>query len=154
GRTLVVVDNETRLQPERLAAFLGEMAITDLFVPNIVLEHLAAAVVEAKRKLGALTDIYQAGEPLTITPSLHRFFEDHPACRLHNHYGPTERHVVTAQTLPPNSRVWPVRPAIGTAIQNTRAYVLDADLEPVPVGVPGELYIAGAGLARGYLGRP
>jgi amino acid adenylation domain-containing protein len=153
-KSLVVVDNETRREPERLAKFIVEAAVTDLFVPNIVLENLAEAAVEAKCNLAALRDIYQAGEALAVTPTVRRFFENHPACRLHNHYGPTETHVVTAETLPADSKNWPVHPAIGAPIWNTRAYVLDLHLEPVPVGVPGELYIGGVGLARGYLNRP
>ena len=73
---------------------------------------------------------------------------------MHNHYGPSETHVVTALTLDEQPENWPARPSIGAPIWNTRMYVLDAGLEPVPVGVAGELYIAGAGLARGYLNRP
>jgi acyl-coenzyme A synthetase/AMP-(fatty) acid ligase len=78
----------------------------------------------------------------------------HPQCQVINGYGPTEnttftccyrvsRSVAVAHTVP-----------IGFPINNTRVYVLDADLKPAPVGVTGELYAAGAGLARGYLDRP
>ena len=90
---------------------------------------------------------------MTVTSNLQRFFEINSNCRLHNHYGPVETHVVTAGTLPRDSKTWSYNPAIGFPIWNTRAYVLDAGLEPVPIGVAGELYVAGAGLARGYLNR-
>jgi amino acid adenylation domain-containing protein len=154
GKTLIVVDSDTRLQPEKFAAFLQENAITDLFAPNVVLEYLAQAVVGAKRNLPALAHVYQAGEALTITPVVQEFFENHPACRLHNHYGPAESHVVTAQTLSANPATWPYRPTIGTPIANTRINILDRYGRPVPIGVTGEIYLGGAGLARGYLNRP
>jgi amino acid adenylation domain-containing protein/FkbM family methyltransferase len=72
--------------------------------------------------------------------------------RVYNLYGPTEDTVYSTYTL--CARGSDENPSIGSPIWNTRAYVLDAGLEPVPVGVVGELYIAGDGLARGYLNRP
>src|SRR6202030_2168085 len=70
------------------------------------------------------------------------------------HYGPSETHVVTQFTLPRDSEQWPLRPPIGRPIANTQIYILDSNLHPCPVGVPGELYIGGVSLARGYLNEP
>jgi amino acid adenylation domain-containing protein len=154
GKTLVVVDDDTQLQPDKLARFIRDAAITDLFVPNIVLEHLAKAALEAQLRVTTLSNIYQAGEALTITSVLREFFQKHPACRLHNHYGPTESHVATAVILPAAPESWPYRPVIGVPIRNVRIYILDTRGVPVPVGIPGELCVGGSGLARGYLNSP
>src|SRR5262249_36690178 len=87
-----------------------------------------------------------------------RFFEKLPGVELHNLYGPTEAAIdVTAWQCKPDAAAHPASadiPPIGAPIWNTRTYVLDRNLEPVPIGVAGELYLAGMGLARGYLKRP
>ncbi|MFB7455034.1 amino acid adenylation domain-containing protein [Streptomyces sp. NPDC056188] len=74
-----------------------------------------------------------------------------PGARIANIYGPTEATVYATAWY---SDGGPAEPLIGRPVANTRAYVLDPWLRPVPAGVPGELYLAGAGLARGYLDRP
>jgi thioesterase domain-containing protein len=98
-----------------------------------------------------LKDVFAAGEALAS--DIVRRFHGRTSARLHNVYGPTETAIYatwwTCSRDEADSRV-----PIGRPIANTQAHVLDSDLNPVPVGARGELYLAGAGLAAGYLGRP
>jgi amino acid adenylation domain-containing protein len=90
---------------------------------------------------------------LSAEPTL--FWQEHaPGVRLMNEYGPTETVVGCSAYVLPGGRHRAGPVPVGRPIQNLAFYVFDAHLEPVPVGLPGELYIGGAGVARGYLGRP
>lgn len=154
GGTLVLVDDATRRDGVRLLQHIAHERIERLFLPFIALQHLA----EVSQRFGpvpdALREVITAGETLRVTPQIVSLFEALPECTLANQYGPAEAHVVTQFKLagPPES--WPAVPPIGTAIDNTSIYILDEALEPVADGETGELCIAGACLARGYLHRP
>lgn len=154
GQTLHIIDDDTRLSPEKLASHLQQEAITDLFVPNVILEYVAEAAISGGVDLSELRNVYQAGEALTITPAVRAFFERHRGCGLHNHYGPAEAHAVTAETLHGDPSEWPYHPPIGHPIPNVRIYLLDERLELAPIGAPGELCIGGSTLAAGYLNLP
>ncbi|HEU0076346.1 MAG TPA: amino acid adenylation domain-containing protein, partial [Longimicrobiaceae bacterium] len=134
-------------------AYLGELmereGITTLhFVPSMLhafLEATAAAPAGLRR-------VVCSGEALPAELQ-ERFFERFPGVELHNLYGPTEAAVDVTS--------WACRPGegrrsvpIGRPVANTRCYVLDGRLAPAPVGVPGELYLGGVQVGRGYLGRP
>ncbi|HEY0133737.1 MAG TPA: amino acid adenylation domain-containing protein, partial [Nannocystis sp.] len=99
-------------------------------------------------------EVTTTGEQMHLTAPVLALFRRLPQCTLHNHYGPSESHVVTAYTLPGDPDLWVPHPPIGGAIDNTRLLVLDASMNLCPVGVPGELYIGGLCLARGYWNRP
>ncbi len=102
----------------------------------------------------ALREVMAAGEQLYVTPQVRALFAALPGSVLHNHYGPTETHAATWLTLDGDPARWPERPSIGRPLDNARIFLLGPGLEAVPAGVPGELYVGGAGLARGYFGRP
>ncbi|MFD9375440.1 amino acid adenylation domain-containing protein [Streptomyces sp. NPDC059999] len=153
GRTLVIPDEDTRRDPAAFVRWLDAHHIDEVYAPNLVIDALCEEAVGQGLELPALRHLAQAGEALVLSKRI-RDFHHGTGRLLHNHYGPTETHVVTAATLPADSDAWPSRPTIGRPIRNTRVRVLDSALRPVQPGVPGELYLAGAGLARGYLGRP
>jgi amino acid adenylation domain-containing protein len=113
-----------------------------------------AVVDEAPQALSRLEQLLIGGEALSVG-HVRRFLEACPRVRLINGYGPTEGTTFSCcYHIPGDVDALRATVPIGRPIGNTRAYVLDRDLEPVPVGVTGELYLGGAGLARGYLGRP
>jgi len=84
----------------------------------------------------------------------HRFFLTSIPFTLVNNYGPTENTVVTTSVKITPDLLTEKAPPIGRPISNTQVYILDQYQQPVPIGIPGELYIGGSGLAKGYLNRP
>lgn len=154
GGTLVLVDDDTRRDTGALLDLLDDERIERLFMPFAILQHLAEVAVDRGLYPVALREVITAGEALQASPAIRHLFAGLEGCMLHNHYGPTESHVVTAYTLDGPPDAWPALPPIGKPIANARIYLLDANDQPVPVGVPGQLHIGGPVLAREYLNRP
>ncbi|MGJ7582520.1 amino acid adenylation domain-containing protein [Variovorax sp. RHLX14] len=155
GGTLVLIDESVRRDPQALAGVMRSQQVERLFLPFIALQNLADYVVAAGESLPALQDVVTAGEQLHASPSVRAFFERMAGCRLHNQYGPTESHVVTALQLGADPREWAALPSIGQPITNSRIHILDRQGRTAPLGVTGEIHIGGAGVARGgYLHRP
>ncbi|MER7577014.1 amino acid adenylation domain-containing protein [Streptomyces sp. NPDC126514] len=121
------------------------------FVPSMLAVFLAEDGVE---RCTTLRRVICSGEELPADLA-RRFLDRFRACELHNLYGPTEASVdCTAWPCTRESLAGAHRVPIGRPVQNMRIYVLDRNRRPVPVGMPGELYIAGPGVALGYLNRP
>jgi amino acid adenylation domain-containing protein len=154
GGTLVLLDEWIRRDTRALTDLLINSSIDTLFVPPLMLQSIAEHCKSADRVPASLRDAIVAGEQLRVTAEVRELFGRLEGSRLHNHYGPTETHVVTALTLQGDPRRWPKLPPIGRPIANTQIYVLDGKMQPAPIGVTGEIYIGGANVARGYLNRP
>jgi amino acid adenylation domain-containing protein len=155
GGTLVLMPAALRQDPVQLLELMERQRVERLFLPFVALQQLAEVIDAGQARLpSALREIVTAGEQLYITDSVARLFERMRNGILYNYYGPSETHVVTALTLTGSPRDWPVLPSIGRPIGNTQMYILDEHGEPMPVGIPGELYIGGVSLADGYLDRP
>jgi len=155
GGTLVLIPDEMRRDPEALLETLDKSSVARLFLTFTALQQIAESADVRRCAPRQLREVIAAGEQLRITPAIARWLDALPGCRLYNQYGPTETHVVTAHSaLEAPSRSWPILPPIGRPIANARLYVLDEFRQPVPIGTPGELYVGGEGIARGYWNRP
>ena len=97
GGTLVLLDEAVRRNPLALTELLQKQDIQRLFAPPLVLQSIAECFASLGTLPIALRDVICAGEQLRISPEIARLFRRLNGCRLHNHYGPTETHVVTAQ---------------------------------------------------------
>lgn len=143
GATLNVVPPHLRAAPAELVRWLGDEKITAAFLPTPI---AAAVLTEPWPADTALRVLLTGGDALPTAPA------DGLPFRLFNHYGPTENTVVaTAGLVPPDPAG--LRPAIGRPISGIQAHVLDAEGQPVPTGVRGELHLGGTAVARGYLNR-
>ncbi len=144
GATLVLAPQAVLSSPDDLAALLRARQITTVTLPPSLLKALSPD------DLTALHTIISAGERCT-PEAIARWL---PGRRVFNAYGPTEATIGPTLGLVTGLDEDAVNVPIGRPIANTAIYLLDRAGQPVPVGVAGELYIGGAGVGRGYLGRP
>jgi amino acid adenylation domain-containing protein/non-ribosomal peptide synthase protein (TIGR01720 family)/FkbM family methyltransferase len=153
GGRVHIVDPAVSLEPERLLAEIlaGEVSIFQT-VPSMLRSMLHDAGLR-ERRLPALRWMVATGEALP--PELAReWLERFPEVPLLNAYGPTECSDDVTHGFVTAIGAMDAQIAIGRPLANTGIYVLDRDLKPVPIGVAGELYVGGAGVGRGYVGRP
>ena len=152
GGCLHVISYEVSTDSQRLADYCRQHPIDVL---KIVPSHLQALLSSAQAKQ-VLPRKYLILGGETLSPKLvEKIQELNPACEILNHYGPTE---TTVGSLTLRLKDYQGKDAasipIGRPIANTQVYILDGHQQPVPVGVVGELYIAGAGVTAGYLNQP
>ncbi|MGI2903868.1 amino acid adenylation domain-containing protein [Tolypothrix sp. VBCCA 56010] len=150
GGTLVLPPQQFQFEPLQLATLIAQHQVSYLLsIPSLYAVILEQA---SPQQLEGLQAAIVAGEPC---PG--KLIEQHrlslPDCGLFNEYGPTEGTVWSSVY---NCQDWQQKQSvpIGCPIANTQIYILDRHLQPVPIGIKGEMYIGGAGIARGYLNRP
>jgi amino acid adenylation domain-containing protein len=148
GASVHVPGEEARLSPSRLLQWWAEEGITLSFLMTPLTDEILEEAIPSGLRLRAL---------ITGGDRLHGHPTADAPYRLMNHYGPTEASVVTTVATVPShlpGRADDSLPTLGRPLDNARVHLLDRWGAPVPVGVAGELHIAGRGLARGYHGRP
>lgn len=154
GGCLHLLSEPDRRNPERLIDALNRRSVERIFLPYVALQQLAKAALRLGRVPSALRQVVTAGEQLVITDTIASLFDALPGCRLDNHYGPTEAHLVTSWTADQHDRPWPTMAPIGMPVYGAEVHLLNEDLEPVPAGEPGEIFVGGEAIARGYAGAP
>jgi len=143
GASIHIPDDDTRDSATALWQWMATNAITISFVPTPLAEAMLDSEIPLNLSLRYL---------LTGGDRLHPVKRSSLPFTLVNHYGPTENTVVaTCSTVTPGATE---PPAIGRSIANTQVYLLDSYRQPVPIGITGELFIGGEGLAKGYRNRP
>ncbi|MET0266308.1 MAG: amino acid adenylation domain-containing protein [Duganella sp.] len=148
GRLLHLISAERAFDPDRFAAYMQQHAVDVL---KIVPGHMQALLHAAQAAAALPRHTLVIGGESASQMLLERIRTLHPACRIVNHYGPTETTVGLLTHAAGHADTAPL--AVGAPLANACACVLDDDLNAVPVGVAGDLYLGGAGVARGYQGR-
>jgi len=147
GASVHVADEEVRSSPSATWRWWASAGLT--------LPYLVAPLAEAVLAEGIPADLDLRVRAFIVGGDrLHRGADPAAGFRLVNHYGPSECSVTCTVAVVPPEGSGRGLPAIGRPIENTRVVLRDRGSAPVPIGVPGELWVGGRGLARGYLGRP
>ncbi|MEH1824939.1 MAG: amino acid adenylation domain-containing protein [Nostoc sp.] len=150
GARLVIIPQNVVLSPQHFATYIREQRISILFLTTALFNQLASVVPEAFKDLRHLLFGGEAVDPKSVKLILSN---GAPQQLLHV-YGPTESTTFACWYLVQDIPEGATNIPIGRPLSNTQIYILDSQLQPVPIGTPGELYIGGDGLARGYLNRP
>ncbi|MEP6515214.1 amino acid adenylation domain-containing protein [Microcoleus vaginatus] len=153
GGCLHIVSQERATDPEALAQYFRRHSIDCL---KIVPSHLAALLTSSVAESILPRRRLILGGEAASWELIEKVRKINPDCLIFNHYGPTEATVgvLTYQVYGEELKGISETVPLGRPIVNTQIYLLDSHLQPVPVGVPGELHIGGSSLARGYLNRP
>ncbi|MCP4153434.1 MAG: amino acid adenylation domain-containing protein, partial [bacterium] len=152
GGELYLIGDVERQDIDYLMNFLSRNKIEILYLPFSYLNFLFNETGHwGETFTHCLKHIITAGEQLKITSGLKTFLKQNPTLKLHNHYGSSEMHVVTSYTLDASTASKTLLPPAGTPISNTRIYILDEQNRIVPIGVWGELCIAGSVEIAGYI---
>ena len=150
GARIVIIDNETYLDPHRLAEALEHYSITAILFTTALFHQYAFIIGPALSKLKYVA----CGGEQGLVEAFAEMHRHGGRARLVNAYGPTEVTVHSTTYEFTSESLKLDRLPIGRPISNTRTYVLDKHRQPVPIGVVGELYIGGPGVANGYLNLP
>jgi amino acid adenylation domain-containing protein len=150
GGSLVIIDKQAALSAQEFTKQIREQGITALFLTTALFNQVVSEVPSAFSTVQSVLFGGQAVDPKWVRMVL----EDGPPKRLLHVYGPTESTTYTSWYLVEKVSKSAVTVPIGKPLANTQIYVLDEYFKPVPIGVPGELYIGGDGLAHGYVNRP
>ncbi|WP_066426819.1 non-ribosomal peptide synthetase [Anabaena sp. 4-3] len=152
GATLHIVPEEIRADSQAFIQWLHTHKITSAYIPPFMLPVLANWLEQQPAKL-ELRRLLVGVEPI-LEQTLAAINNRIPGLHIINGYGPTEATICTTLYSVPNQQQHKRFTPIGKPVNNTQIYILDSHLQPVPIGIPGEIYIAGIGLAKGYLNRP
>ncbi|MDO8225210.1 non-ribosomal peptide synthetase [Bacillus cabrialesii] len=149
GGTLHIVPEAIKRDVPQLFAFINKHQTNIVFLPTAFIKMIFSERQFANSFPYGVKHLIAAGEQLMISDLFQGVLRER-GIHLHNHYGPSETHVVSTYTIHPGDRI-PEFPPIGKPIGCTDLYILNHQKQLQPCGVPGELYISGASVARGYV---
>ena len=152
GGTLFLEETENYLDPERLKYYFINYKINTVFVPTGLFARLVESDLQNNLQMfSKINMLITGGDKLPYLTS-NTFIKQYPNCLLFNGYGPTEN--TTFTTVFEVKEKYKNDIPIGKPVSNTTVYIFDENNKLCPIGVPGELYIGGEGLSRGYVNRP
>ncbi len=151
GYRVQLINAEKVRDPKLLVNTLETSKVTRMVLVPSLLHTILSLDRSLAHSLHALRVVLIGGEPLTYA-LVDAFYQKLPHAQLINFYGLTEGDG-TSYPVPPHKKI-SFAPPIGRPIANTKIYILDSSMEPVPIGMSGEIYIASEGMARGYFKHP